>query len=70
MGLLAISGHKEINVAIRLPIGILSIGDNLEEPGEPLKPGFTYDINRITLISLLKHHGYSSSLDLGIVNNK
>ncbi|TGZ37795.1 Gephyrin, partial [Temnothorax longispinosus] len=69
IGVLAASGCKEVIVAKRLSIGVLSIGDNLQEPGEPLQPGFTYDINRITLISLLKHNGYSS-LDFGIVNDK
>ncbi|XP_071644489.1 gephyrin-like [Temnothorax longispinosus] len=69
IGILAASGCKKVIVAKRLSIGVLSIGDNLQEPGEPLQPGFTYDINRITLISLLKHNGYSS-LDFGIVNDK
>lgn len=69
MGLLALCGRKEILVAKQLSIGVLSIGDNLKEPGESLTPGFIYDINRITLISLLKHHGYSS-LDLGIASNR
>ncbi|XP_071563891.1 gephyrin-like [Temnothorax nylanderi] len=69
IGVLAASGCKEVIVVKQLSIGVLSIGDNLQEPGESLQPGFTYDINRITLISLLKHNGYSS-LDFGIVNDK
>ncbi|XP_071644037.1 gephyrin-like [Temnothorax longispinosus] len=69
IGLLTACGCKNVTVAKQLSMGVLSIGDNLEEPGEPLKPGFVYDINRITLISLLKHNSYSP-LDFGIVNNK
>ena len=68
IGLLAASGRKEVIVIKNTPIGVLSIGNNLGEPGEILTPGFTYDINRITLITLLKEQGYNS-LDFGIVNN-
>ncbi|XP_018400344.1 PREDICTED: gephyrin-like [Cyphomyrmex costatus] len=68
IGLLAASGRKEVLVAKNTPIGILSIGNNLEEPGEILLPGFVYDINRITLIALLKEKGFNY-LDFGIVNN-
>ncbi|XP_036149973.1 gephyrin isoform X2 [Monomorium pharaonis] len=68
MAILAASGCKDVLVFKQLSIGVLSIGDNLEEPGEPLKPGYVHDINRITLISLLRHNGFSS-LDLGIVND-
>ncbi|XP_011175769.1 gephyrin isoform X2 [Solenopsis invicta] len=69
IALLAASDCKEVTVVEQLSIGILSIGDNLEEPGEPLKPGYIHDTNRITLISLLKHNGFSC-LDFGIVNDK
>ncbi|XP_018400345.1 PREDICTED: gephyrin-like [Cyphomyrmex costatus] len=68
MGVLAASGCKEVVVAQQLSIGVLSIGNNLEEPGKPLKLGYVYDINRLILISLLKNNDFSS-LDLGIVNN-
>jgi len=69
MGLLAASGCKNVIVTQQVSIGVLSIGNNLEEPGKPLKPGYVYDINRITLISLLKDNDFSA-LDFGIVNNK
>jgi len=69
IGLLTGSGYKEVVVVKQLSIGVLSIGENLVEVGKPLKPGFTYDINRITLISLLKYNGFFS-LDFGIVHDK
>lgn len=69
IGLLAASGRKEVIVAKNISIGVLSIGNNLEEPGETLKPGFIYDVNRITLISLLKEKDFDP-LDFGIVHNK
>ncbi|EGI65731.1 PREDICTED: gephyrin-like [Acromyrmex echinatior] len=68
MGVLAASGHKEVAVVQQLSIGVLSIGNNLEEPGKPLKSGYVYDISRIIIISLLKNNDFSS-LDFGIVNN-
>ncbi|XP_018337517.1 PREDICTED: gephyrin-like [Trachymyrmex septentrionalis] len=68
MGVLAASGYKEVVVAQQLSIGVLSIGNNLEEPGKPLNPGYIYDISRIIIISLLKDNHFSSS-DFGIVNN-
>lgn len=65
MGLLAACGCKLVTV-FKLPtVGILSTGDELQEAGEPLKPGHVYDSNRITLIALLKENGFNS-LDFGI----
>jgi len=69
IGLLAASGCEKVQVIKNISIGVLSIGNNLEEPGETLKPGFVYDVNRITLISLLKEKGFLP-LDFGIVANK
>jgi len=69
IGLLAASGYEKVQVTKNISVGVLSIGNNLEEPGETLKPGFVYDVNRITLISLLKEKGFLS-LDFGIVANK
>ncbi|KAL6258844.1 hypothetical protein P5V15_010790 [Pogonomyrmex californicus] len=69
IGILTSIGRRSVVVSSRLSIGILSIGNNLEEPGNPLKPGYVYDINRITLISLLKRN-YLRPIDFGIVDNK
>ncbi|XP_011869273.1 PREDICTED: gephyrin-like isoform X2 [Vollenhovia emeryi] len=60
-------GQNIKTVGYDITKGVLSIGNNLQEPGASSKPGFVYDINRITLISLLKENGFSP-LDLGIVN--
>ena len=38
-------------------IAILSTGNEIIEPGEPLKPGQIYDINRFTLASIIEAHG-------------
>lgn len=65
MGLLAACGINKISVKRRPSIGILSTGDELEEPGRVLEWGHVYDSNRITLISLLKENNFDT-LDLGI----
>lgn len=65
MGLLAACGCSKIKVANLPSVGVLSTGDELQEAGEPLRPGHVYDSNRITLISLLRENSYKP-LDLGI----
>lgn len=70
LGLLAAVGHKQVMVATRVTVGILSIGYLLEEPGNSLRAGYVYDSNRISIIALLKDKGFDSILDCGIVANK
>ncbi|GAB1861393.1 Gephyrin [Camponotus japonicus] len=69
LGLLAATGRKEVRVVKPISIGILSIGDLLEEPRESLRPGYVYDSNRISLIALLKDQGFNSIADFGIVTD-
>ncbi|XP_025270874.1 gephyrin isoform X2 [Camponotus floridanus] len=69
LGLLAATGRKEVRVLKLVSIGILSIGDLLEEPTEPLRSGYVYDSNRISLIALLKDQGFNSIVDFGIVTD-
>ncbi|XP_050460711.1 gephyrin-like [Cataglyphis hispanica] len=59
---------NEIVVIKHQPVGILSIGNELGDPGEILSPKHKYDGNRPTLITLLKQEGFDA-LDLGIVND-
>jgi len=65
MGVLAACGNHKINVYKCPAIGILSIGDELQETERALEPGHIYDSNKITLISLLKENNYDA-LDFGI----
>jgi len=67
---LAATGRKEVRVVKPVSIGILSIGDLLEEPRESLRPGYVYDSNRISLIALLKDQGFNSIADFGIVTDE
>ena len=65
LGILKLCGINSVPV-IQIPsVGLLSIGDKLEEPGYTLTLKRIYDCNNITLISLLKENGYNP-VDLGI----
>lgn len=54
----------------RFPVvSILSTGNEIQEPGRPLETGCIRDSNKITLLSLVKEHGFSA-LDLGIARDE
>jgi molybdopterin molybdotransferase len=57
VGALAAVGAVEMDVYAKPRIAILSTGDEIVEPGVPLKPGQIYDINRFTLFALIAAHG-------------
>lgn len=51
-------------------IGVISTGNELVDCKEPLNdPGRIYDSNKLTLLTLLKSHGYEA-LDCGIARDK
>lgn len=47
-----------------VPICILSTGDELTKPGDPLKPGKIYDSNTTMLQALLELHGFKQTTTL------
>ena len=66
LGLLAALGFAEVPVRRRLSIALLSTGDEVREPGQPLAAHQIYDANRFILAGLLEKLGVEVS-DLGIV---
>ncbi len=57
IGALAAIGVVEVSVYARPRIAILSTGNEIVDPGQPLAPGQIYDINQFTLSSIISAHG-------------
>jgi len=57
IGAIAATGSLDINVYARPSVAILSTGNEIAEPGQPLAPGQIYDINRFTLETIVRRHG-------------
>lgn len=57
IGALAALGIIDVEVFAKPRIAILSTGNEIAEPGQPLAPGQIYDINRFTLSTIIAEHG-------------
>jgi molybdenum cofactor synthesis domain-containing protein len=57
VGALAAVGCAEVDVFVRPRVAILSTGNEVVAPGEPLPPGHIYDVNRFTLAAIVSAHG-------------
>ena len=69
IGLLAMIGKTEVSAYPTPRIGVMSTGDELVEPGEPLKPGQIRDANRFSLMSAIREAG-GTPIDLGKVTDE
>ena len=68
IGLLAAIGKAKINVARRLRVALISMGDEVAETGSPagFKDGMIHDSNRPMLKQLLQQDGHDV-IDMGII---
>ena len=57
VGALAAMGLTAVDVFARPRVAILSTGNEIVAPGEPLGPGQLYDINQFTLAAIVSAHG-------------
>jgi molybdenum cofactor synthesis domain-containing protein len=57
VGAIAALGHIDVPVYARPRVAILSTGNEVVAPGEPLAPGQIYDINSSTLAAVVAEHG-------------
>ncbi|MFC3833185.1 MULTISPECIES: gephyrin-like molybdotransferase Glp [Deinococcus] len=57
VALAAALGHRELAVRRRHRVALLSTGDEVVEPGEPLSAGQVYDSNRYGLAAMLRECG-------------
>ncbi len=57
IGMLAACGRAEVNVVRRPVVAVLSTGDELTQPGEPLKPAGVYDSNGAIIAAAVQEAG-------------
>ncbi len=57
IGALAAAGILDIRVFAKPRVAIVSTGNEIVDPGQPLRPGQIYDINRFTLSAITQAHG-------------
>lgn len=68
LGLLASIGIGQVPVYQKIKVGVFSTGDELVEPGQPLKEGQIYNSNRYTLAAMIEESG-CEFVDLGKVED-
>ncbi|QPC95438.1 molybdopterin biosynthesis protein [Mesorhizobium sp. INR15] len=57
IGMLATCGISRVTVAHKLRVAVLSTGDELVQPGEPLRPASVYDANGAVISAAIAENG-------------
>lgn len=57
IGVIASLGLDRVRVIPRPVVGVLSTGDELTDPGQPLEPGRIYDANQYSVAALVERFG-------------
>jgi len=57
LGAVTAIGHTHVEVYARPRVAIMCTGDEVVNPGQPLRPGQVYNVNRYTLEALVRRHG-------------
>ena len=68
LGLIAAVGKAKLCVYKRIRVAIMSTGNELIDPGQPLQKGQIYNSNRAMLIALCQQLGYQT-IDCGVVRD-
>ena len=57
VGAIAAIGAADVEVFARPTVAVISTGNEIVDPGQPLAPGQIHDINRFTLSAVIAEHG-------------
>ncbi len=57
LGAVTAIGRTAVDVFARPRVAIMCTGDEVVSPGQPLRPGQVYNVNRYTLEALVRRHG-------------
>ena len=57
VGAIAAIGAADVEVFAQPTVAVISTGNEIIEPGQPLAPGQIHDINRFTLSAVIAEHG-------------
>lgn len=57
IGAVTAIGWTDVEVYARPRVAIMCTGDEVVSPGQPLRPGQVYNVNRYTLEALVRRHG-------------
>ena len=57
LGAIAALGMTEVEVYAKPRVAILSTGNEIVDPGQPLEPGQIYDVNRVTVSAVVADNG-------------